>query len=458
MLVSLANGLAEYDELASPQPITPEQQAASNAADEEARLACEEGQRQADEDVCRAYYEDQRQADAMELQAEEADREKAEVKRLQQFFAIPPDIGWGAERTQSGANWWVKNCAFPYPVTNLSAIASPPVIFEGIAVDGESLVGGGPPKSLKTSIFVDFAVSAATATPFLNHFRCVDQKKRNVIYYSGESGNIIFGELFRRVCESKQLEVSGFKNGKYGNFQFLDRVPPIDDEYAGEGIKKLIKALEAHIICIDPAYLALRRVNMNNVFKVGQALKSFADACLEQGALPILVHHATKDIRPGKPLELHQLAFAGIAEFARGWILLNPRRRYAPSAIHALTMSVGGSNWSGSVWSVDIDESLQNGRRLWKPTVTDITGGHQRDANAQAGDNFERERVKRDTYESRLKQALKATAIGEVVGFTALRDAARMNNDNMGTALLALVEDGSIAVLPGRPRQLRRLR
>lgn len=72
--------------------------------------------------------------------------------------------------------------------------------------------------------------------------------------------------------------------------------------------------------------------NASNLFAMGELLDSVGQVFEDCGATLVLLHHSPKHIPPGDPLQLDNLAFAGFAEFAAGWILLNrhPRHSRAP--------------------------------------------------------------------------------------------------------------------------------
>jgi replicative DNA helicase len=102
------------------------------------------------------------------------------------------------------------------------------------------------------------------------------------------------------------------------------------------------------VLLLDPIYLALlagqgNYTNAENLFQMGPLFKAIASTCLSANCTPVLVHHTTKGAAKTRELlGLDDLAYSGVAEFARQWWLLSRREHYDPSTgLHRLWMSVG---------------------------------------------------------------------------------------------------------------------
>jgi hypothetical protein len=243
-----------------------------------------------------------------------------------------------------------------------------------ILVKGQFTIVGGPRKALKTSILADLVLSlgagANQVTPtkasaptsnrrgFLGHFPITAPAR--VAFFSGETGFATLKETAKRICAAKGIALA--QSGVFWGSQ----LPRLSDPADLDLLAKTITDNRLQVIVVDPAYLALMgggaSVQMSNLFEVGPVLSDFSQACLEAGATPILVAHSRKYREAGEryePLELEDLAFAGIQEFARQWILISRRAKYVPgSGEHKLWLNVGGSAGFSSVWAVNVDEGV----------------------------------------------------------------------------------------------------
>ncbi len=312
-----------------------------------------------------------------------------------------------------------------------------------LLVHGQPAIMGGAKKVLKTSLLVDLAVSVASGRNFLNHFP-IPQRAR-VAMLSGESGAATIQETIRRVCASKMIEDPDDLPAFWGFV--LPRLSWADDLNA---LAKAISDNGIELMLLDPLYLALLAGNTSgqasNLFDMGPILADATAACLEAGATPIFAHHNTKSAgRSFEPPELEDMAFAGVQEFARQWILLGRREKYEPgTGEHRLWINVGGSAGHSGCWAVDVDEGrLEDdfSGRTWNVAVRSAT--EERETTRAERDRGRRQREteqEAENYEQML-QALRRYPAGET--YSVLRDSAGLGT--CARAILdALVDRGAV--------------
>ena len=247
-------------------------------------------------------------------------------------------------------------------------------LVEKVLVKGQPCILGGPRKALKTGILVDMAVSLAAPPPaepepepaaeadpddddagpgrpagrpvarvprFLGHFRV--PRPARVGLFSGESGAATLRETALRICAARGTTLA--RSGVCWGFDLPRLADPRDVEH----LARLIDDQGLEVVLLDPLYLMLAGgaapIDAGNLFQVGPLLAEVTRACLEAGATLVLAHHARKN-RPAderyEPLELEDLAYAGIQEFARQWLLVSRRERYDASGMHRLWLGAGG--------------------------------------------------------------------------------------------------------------------
>lgn len=243
----------------------------------------------------------------------------------------------------------------------------------GLMVRGQPAVVGGPKKSLKTSLLVDLALSLGTGAPFLGQFSVPASIR--VAIMSGESGQATLQETARRIAKAKDISLAS------ANVLWGFRLPQLADPKHLDALRETIEDRQIEALAIDPLYLSLLAgvdsggPQASNLYQTGPLLLAVANTCLSAGCTPILAHHfkLTRANHYAEP-ELEDLAFSGIQEFARQWVLLGRREKYVPkSGSHRLWLSYGGSAGHSGLWSLDIEESVLGddfSGRTWDLTLS----------------------------------------------------------------------------------------
>jgi hypothetical protein len=353
---------------------------------------------------------------------------------------------------------------FAWTAVDLTTLAAkairPEMLVRRVLVRHQPMIVGAPHKTLKTSVMCDMAVSLATGTPFLGEFPVPRPVK--VALFSGESGDWTLFKTFERVCQGRALDFAATVGRLVVQ---ADGLPQLSNVEHMRHLRDALAREAIEVFILDPLYLTLLAgmgrdaAQASNLYEMGPLFQNITRACLDAGATPCLVHH-TKRAAAGsrEPLGLEDLAYAGVAEFARQWVLLSRRETYdgASPGSHRLWMNAGGSAGHGGLWALDIEEGEVNDDlegRGWEVSVSTATEARQsvkdeRDAAIRG------EKAQQDARDdSALATAVdRLTANGEYLtpegkpaaGYTAARDLAGLSGRRMLPAVDRLVRDGAL--------------
>ncbi len=321
----------------------------------------------------------------------------------------------------------------------------PEWLIQHVLVRGQPGTVAGPSKSLKTSLLVDAAVSLAAGSPFLNHEPFAVPHRRRVVIASGESGMSTLQETANRVCRSKGLDLGSLGR----SLHWLFTLPVLSDMRSVLELAKVLVGVQADVILLDPFYLCLGLVDATNMMEVGNVLRLVAETLAKAGITLILAHHANRKLPAVQPMELTHLAFAGLEQFARQFLLLNRRTKYRSDGHHELLMRVGGSAGHGGLYDLDVEEGVMDARfggRCWTPTVREA-----REAAAQGAAEREVKAGQKAAADMQHEQARVLRAIDGIVDATrpaatlnAICESAGMGRVKVERAVAGLMDDGKL--------------
>lgn len=227
-------------------------------------------------------------------------------------------------------------------------------LIKGVMVSDQACIVGGPKKSLKTNILIDMVISIATGTKFLGKFQATQKK---ICLVSGESGEKTIQETAVRICKEKGI------NPEDCDVMWDFRLPRLSIEQELNELSEGLKRNGIQVVVIDPLYLCLlagsENKNASNLYDMGTLLMTVRDACERVGCQLILCHHAKKstiNMERFQPLDLEDLAFAGVGEFARQWVFLSRRSKYNYDGKHELWFVAGGSAGHAALYALNVFE------------------------------------------------------------------------------------------------------
>lgn len=316
-------------------------------------------------------------------------------------------------------------------------------LVKNVLVEGEPAYIAGPVKSLKTTLAIDLALSLTSCTRFLGEFEV--PASRRVAIISGESGKRTVQETALRVCKTKGIDLA--KQGCVFEFNLPQLGRTEDVAALCQGLQK--NAIQ--VLILDPLYLCLLAgsgggIDEKSVFSMGEHLRGISKLCQALGVTPILVHHANRQIKAGETMELQHLAFAGSAEFARQWILLNRETPYAGDGTHRIIMNIGGSAGHGGRYLASITEGVTDEHfrgRVWEVEVSNMSEAIREAQATREAAKKHKELEKEQAEDQKVMNAVDAVCkTHEAATKSEIKDMAGMSGDRVGAVLARLVRTG----------------
>jgi hypothetical protein len=144
---------------------------------------------------------------------------------------------------------------------------------------------------------------------------------------------------------------------------------------------------------------------------------------------------------------LEDLAFAGIQEFARQWVLVNRETAYRPgNGQHQFLLNIGGSSGHSSLWRAEINEGTTKedgtGGKDWD-VVTERQVLDLREPSIAPADGSDKAR-EQETRLLKVYDDLAAKAKGGEVVKNRLKQASKMNGNVFGVVYRRLVDSGQL--------------
>lgn len=311
-------------------------------------------------------------------------------------------------------------------------------LIKGVIVKGQPGVILGAHKTLKTSIGMALAYALATGRPFLDKFETLGQHR--VVFFSGESGLGTLKETLGRICEAGMVEMYEVQN-----LIVSDTIPQIANIAHIDELRRIFTEKQTQVVIVDPLYLALDSDGREgSIFAMGKMLLLLSKLCQELGITLLLCHHLKRGNGETKGhADLADASWAGCAEFARQWIVLNRRTKYEPgSGTHELWMNVGGSAGMNGLYAVTVDEGVGIGKRHWSVAVEYASEIREREEQEQESRDAERRQRVVDGHVVKLKAALNDFPEGETA--SALATAAGLNAADFREAFGVLKARGEV--------------
>jgi hypothetical protein len=248
-------------------------------------------------------------------------------------------------------------------------------LVENVLLAGQPIVIGGRKKVLKTGILCDLAASIATGGKFLGKFQAV---KQPVVFVSGETGQQDIIKRMKAIAKCRNLNFPDDLDDLRLCFKRIKLSKPGSRDWLLSKIAKIRPGL----VIIDPLYRLMGlgggedEASPSNLYQMGDLLDEITDACQKTGGTLLLSHHFKKSAPDN--LDLDNLAYSGLAEFARQSILIRRSQEFTTPKLNNLLIQFHRQG-NGETYSVVVDEGDDSGSwRISLETASELAK-NQRD-------------------------------------------------------------------------------
>lgn len=219
-------------------------------------------------------------------------------------------------------------------------------LFERLMVQGTHGVTGGASKSGKTTALTDGMVSAATGTPWLDHFPC--RSPGPVLGFFGEGSESGMLRLLQAIVQARGGELGDL----HGLVRIAFRVPRLSQREQVAAAERELLEHPAQLVVVDPAYLSLAGAKSSSLFEMGALLEPLQHICEGCGATLVLAWHWNQTGTGSGPARFTGVGaaewgrFLGSAELVRrssdssGASILQTRWQFIGSEIPDITFGV----------------------------------------------------------------------------------------------------------------------
>ncbi|MBX9677754.1 MAG: AAA family ATPase [Gemmataceae bacterium] len=263
----------------------------------------------------------------------------------------------------------------PRTVADIRKTLKPPVfLIDWFLAEGKLAVVGGQEKSWKTSIAMEMAISIDQGVAFLGKFDV--PRRRKVVFITIETGEDDLVELHDAICKSKGIDPDA-------TGVLIQTLAPCFDNPADLAeLSKWLKREGVEVCFFDPLYLmaigAGSETKPSDMYAMGRLLTGASQACLSVGCTPVFLHHSSQTanaLRKFNKPKLGDLAYAGIREIARQWVLVGHCQEYDSNrGVGNVWICYGGARHRGDfVLEIDEGPTGPGCAKQWETTIKPST-------------------------------------------------------------------------------------